>query len=156
MVRGDYGEIAGPRARTAVEERAAAFLRQVYWWMTLGLALTGIAAWAVVGVPALQRLILGNLWVFYGLIIAELVLVFTLSGRAMGMSVGKAGGIFLLYSVLTGLTLSVILLIYTASSVTQVFFITAATFAATSLWAYTTKRDLSSWGSFLFMGLIGI
>lgn len=156
MVRGDSGEVVGGRARVAAEERAAAFLRQVYWWMTLGLVLTGLAAWAVVGVPAVGRLVLGNPLVFFGLIIAQLALVVVLSARVERMSVEAAGGTFLFYSVLTGLTLSAVLLAYTAASVTRVFFITAATFGATSLWAYTTKRNLASWGSFLFMGLIGI
>ena len=156
MVREGFRTLSETQSQTLVQERAAAFLRRVYWWMTVGLGVTGIAAWAVVVSPGMQRLIFGNKLIFFGLIIAELVLVFTLSARVQKMTVQGAAESFLGYSLLNGLTLSAIFLVYTSSSITSVFFITAGTFAGTSLWAYTTKRDLSSWGSFFFMGLIGI
>lgn len=156
MAREGFGTLAEARSRTLVQEQAAAFLRRVYWWMTVGLGVTGAAAWAVAVSPGMQRLIFGNQIVFFGLILAELALVFTLSARAERMSVQGATGTFLVYSFLNGLTLSAVFMVYTAGSITSVFFITAGTFAATSLWAYTTKRNLASWGSFFFMGLIGI
>ena len=156
MAREGFRSPAEIRTRTLVQELAAAFLRRVYWWMTVGLGVTGLAAWMVANSVSLQRLIFGNSLVFFGLVIAELVLVFSLSARVERMSLQGASATFLIYSLLNGLTLSGILLLYTASSVAGVFFITGGTFAATSLWAYTTRRDLSSFGSFFFMGLIGL
>ena len=156
MAQEGFGIQSETQARPFVQEQAAAFLRRVYWWMTVGLCVTGIAAWAVVVSPGVQRVIFGNQLVFFGLIIAQLVMVFSLSARVQRLSVQGAAGMFLVYSLLMGLTLSSIFMVYTTSSITAVFFITAGTFGATSLWAYTTKRDLSSWGSFFFMGLIGI
>ncbi|MFQ5913992.1 MAG: Bax inhibitor-1 family protein [Nitrospinota bacterium] len=156
MARERFETLSQTQPQTLAQERAAAFLRRVYWWMTVGLGVTGAAAWVVVVSPGMQRFIFGNPIVFFGLIIVQLVLVFSLSARAERMTVQGAVGTFLIYSLLMGLTLSSIFLVYTANSITQVFFITAGTFAGTSLWAYTTKRNLASWGSFFMMGLIGI
>ena len=88
--------------------------------------------------------------------LAPLALVFFLSFRVHRMSVGAAQATFWAYAALVGLSLSTIFLVFTQESIVQVFFITAATFGALSLWGYTTKRDISGWGSFLFMGLIGV
>ena len=90
------------------------------------------------------------------IIFAPLALVFFLSFRISKMSVGAAQATFWIYAALVGVSLATIFVVYTATSITQVFFITAATFGAMSLWGYTTKRDLTGMGSFLFMGLIGI
>jgi len=141
---------------TAQTRALSGVLRGVYNWMILGLGLTAVVAWAVAGSPSLVRLIFGNQILFFGLIIAELGLVFTLASRITRLAPATAAGLFLLYSALNGATLSVVLLAYTASSVTQAFFTCAAMFGAMSLYGYTTRRDLSSWGSFLFMGLIGV
>jgi len=92
----------------------------------------------------------------YGLLITELGMVFYLSARIQKISAQAATGIFLAYSALNGVTLSTILLYYTASSVTATFFVTAGMFGAMAVYGFVTKKDLSSWGSFLFMGLIGI
>jgi FtsH-binding integral membrane protein len=89
-------------------------------------------------------------------IFAPLALVFFLSFRIQHLSVGAAQTTFWIYAAAVGLSLATIFLVYTAQSITQVFFITAATFGAMSLWGYTTKRDLTGMGSFLFMGLIGL
>ena len=104
----------------------------------------------------MMQLIFGNRLLFFGLIIAELVLVFTLSARVGKMQASTATGIFVLYAVLNGLTLSVIFLAYTASSIASTFFICAGTFLACSIYGMMTKRDLTSMGGFLMMGLIGI
>jgi len=100
--------------------------------------------------------IVGNKLVFYGLMIGELILVFTLSAAIGRLSTGVATVLFLGYSALNGLTLSVVFLVYTADSIASTFAVTAAMFGAMSLYGYVTRRDLTSWGSFFFMGLIGI
>jgi FtsH-binding integral membrane protein len=128
----------------------------VYRWMTIGLAVTALVAYSVATSEAALRLVIGNRFVFFGLIIAEFGLVIALSAAAHRLSAGAAGGLFLLYSALNGATLSVVILAYTGSSVAVAFVTTAGTFGAMSLYATVTRRDLSSWGSFLFMGLVGV
>ena len=88
--------------------------------------------------------------------LAPLGFVFFLSFRVQQMSVGAAQIAFWVFAAVMGVSLSSIFLVFTGQSITQVFFVTAAAFGALSLWGYTTKRDISGWGSFLFMGLIGI
>ena len=124
--------------------------------MALGLALTTGVAWLVSGSPALLQLIFGNPILFFGLIIAELALVFTIASRITRLAPTTAAGLFLLYSALNGATLSVVLVAYTAASVTQAFLAATVLFGVMGVYGYTTKRDLSAWGSFLFMGLIGV
>ncbi|MEJ2199610.1 MAG: Bax inhibitor-1/YccA family protein [Desulfuromonadaceae bacterium] len=102
------------------------------------------------------QLIFGNKMVFYGLLIGELGLVIALSAAINRISATTASLMFLLYSALNGITFASIFLIYTQSSIASTFFITAGTFAAMSVFGMVTKRDLTGWGSFLFMGLIGI
>ena len=132
------------------------FMAAVYRWMTFGLALTALVAFSVATSETALRLILGNRLVFFGLILAQLGHVIALSAAATRLSAATAGGLFLLYSALNGVTLSVVLLVYTGASVAMAFVSTAGTFAAMSIYATVTRRDLSSWGSFLFMGLIGV
>lgn len=132
------------------------FMAQVYGWMTVGLLLTAFVAYYVASSYALQDMIFSSKIVFFGLIIAQLGLVFVLSGMVHKMSGAMATSLFMLYSVLTGVTISSVLLVYTASSIASTFFICAAMFGALSIYGYTTKRSLSGMGSFLFMGLIGI
>jgi FtsH-binding integral membrane protein len=124
--------------------------------MTIGLAVTALVAYSVASSEEALSLILGNRIVFYGLLIAELGLVMAISAAANRLSAAAAGGLFLLYSALNGATLSVVLLLYTASSVTLAFATTAGMFGAMSVYGTVTRRDLSSWSSFLFMGLVGI
>ena len=133
-----------------------ALMRKVYLWMTLALVITAITAYGVATSPAAIQFILGNRIVFFGLIIAEFALVFAVGGMINRLSITTATLLFTLYSVVNGATLSIILLAYTHESVTQVFFITAGTFAAMSAVGYLTKRDLSSMGRILFMALIGL
>lgn len=144
------------QTQTEVQVRVNSFIRSVYNWMAIGLALTGFIAYYVSTNETLLRLIFGNQLIFFGLIIGELALVFTISARVHKMQASTATSLFVLYSALNGATLSVIFLAYTKSSIASTFFVCAATFVAASLYGWTTKKDLSSWGSFLFMGLIGI
>jgi FtsH-binding integral membrane protein len=141
------------RGASDVERR---FMSAVYRWMTLGLLVTaGVAFW-VASTPAAQQVVFGNRAVFWGLVIAQFGLVIALSAAVNKLSAGVAGALFLLYSALTGATISVVLLAYTGASVASAFAVTAGTFLAMSIYATVTKRDLSSWSTFLFMGLIGI
>ncbi|MBO6792492.1 MAG: Bax inhibitor-1/YccA family protein [Balneolaceae bacterium] len=139
-----------------IETIQASFINKVYAWMCLALVLTGFIAMRTVQSDALLSFIVGNQIVFFGLIIAELGIVFWLSRNIMAMSSNMAIGLFMLYSALNGLTLSILLLIYTQASVAQTFFITAGTFGLMSAYGYFTKKDLSSWGNLLFMALIGL
>ena len=132
------------------------FMRGVYLWMTIGLAFTAGAAYYAAHSPTILNAVFGNRAVFWGLIIAELVMVISLSAAIQKMSSGMASALFLLYSLLNGITLSVILIIYTQSDITLAFVITAGMFGAMTLYGLTTKRDLTSWGSFLRMGIIGL
>jgi FtsH-binding integral membrane protein len=132
------------------------FMAAVYRWMTAGLALTALVAYGVASTPALRHAVIGNRLVFFGLVIAELALVVWISAAAARLSVAAAGGLFALYSALNGATLSVVLLAYTGASVTLAFVSTAGTFGVMSLYGTVTRRDLTSWGSFLFMGLVGV
>ena len=131
------------------------YVRSVYNWMAVGLGITGIVAYYVSTSPSIMQAVFGSglLWV---LIIAELGLVFAISGFITRISAGTATGLFLLYSALNGVTLSSIFIIYTSESIVSVFFICAGTFVACSIYGWTTKKDLTSWGSFFFMGLVGI
>ena len=142
--------------QTQVQIRVNEFIRSVYNWMAIGLALTGFIAYYVANTPALLNLILGNRILFFGLIIAELALVFTISARVHRMQASTATALFVLYSALNGATLSFIFIIYTRASIASTFFVCAATFIACSIYGWTTKRDLTSMGGFLMMGLIGI
>jgi len=142
------------------QDRVAAaqgeFIRRVYNWMGLGLATTALIALYTASNPTLLGYIFGNSLLFFGLIIAQLGLVIALSAAIHRLQASTATLLFFLYSALTGLTLSVIFLAYTRASIASTFFVTAGTFGVMSFYGYTTQRDLTSWGSFLFMGLIGI
>jgi FtsH-binding integral membrane protein len=139
----------------AVDQGLRAYMLRVYNYMMLGLGLTGAVAYAVASSPAIQNVIFGSglMWLF---ILAPIGLVLLLSFRIQKMSFASAQLTYWAYAALNGIALSTIFLAYTGESIARVFFITAATFGALSLYGYTTKRDLSGWGSFLFMGLIGI
>ncbi|MFL1684724.1 MULTISPECIES: Bax inhibitor-1 family protein [Bacteroidales] len=131
-------------------------IKNVYLWMTAALAITGITAMAVSNSYAMQQFIFGSRFMFFGLIIAELALVWYVSARIQSLSFTTATGLFMLYSFINGLTLSVIFLAYTTTSIASTFFVTAGTFGAMSLYGYFTKKDLTSLGNLLFMLLIGL
>ena len=145
-----------PLKRTQAQIRVNEFIRSVYNWMAIGLALTGFVAFFVSNSQTMMRLIFGNQFIFFGLIIGELALVFSISARVHKMQASTATSLFVLYAALNGATLSAIFLIYTRSSITSTFFICAATFVASSIYGMATKRDLTAMGQFMFMGLIGI
>lgn len=131
-------------------------LRNVYIWMTGGLALTGIIALAVSKSPGILRALTANRFTFFMIIIAELALVLLLSARIMKMRPGTATLGFIAYAALNGLTLSVVFLAYTGVTIATAFFVTAGTFAGMSIYGSFTKRDLSRIGTYLVMALIGI
>ena len=137
-------------------EASTLFLAKVFKWMAIGLGLTGLVAFMVANSTAALQLIFGNRLLFFGLIIGELALVFSLSARIQKISAKTATILFLAYSALNGVTLSAILLLYTATSVAATFFITAGMFGAMAVYGLVTKKDLTSMGSFMFMGLIGM
>jgi len=140
----------------AVAAEQQRFMVRVYNWMTAGLAVTGVMGFMVASSPTLLNIIFGNAVIPIVLVIAQLGLVVYLSGWVEKMSASQATGVFILYAGLTGLTFSSIFLVYSGASITATFAVTAGTFAAMSFYGYTTKKDLTSIGSFLFMGLIGI
>jgi uncharacterized protein len=140
----------------AVAQEQQRFMVRVYNWMTGGLAVTGALAFYVSNSETMMNIIHSNPIVPIVLFVAQLGLVVYLSGWIQKMSASQATGIFMLYAGLTGLTFSFIFIAYTTASITSAFMVTAGTFAAMSFYGYTTKRDLTSMGSFLFMGLIGI
>jgi FtsH-binding integral membrane protein len=131
-------------------------MSRVYGWMTAGLCLTGAIAWDVSGNPQLVQTIFGNPPLLWGLIIAQLAAVFAFSWLINRISAVTATLIYFLYAALTGLTLSSIFLIYTGSSIAEVFGITAFAFAGLSAFGFVTKRDLGPVGSFCMMGLFGL
>ena len=137
-------------------ERVTAFLRKVYGWMVVGLGVTAAVAFGVAGSPALVAAIFGNPILFFGLIIAELGLVFFLSARVNKIAPATAAVLFLIYSALNGATLSMVLLAYTGTSIATTFAVTAGMFGALALFGTTTKRSLAGVGQFFFMGLIGL
>ena len=145
-----------PMERTQAQLGVNEFIRSVYNWMAIGLSLTGFVAYYVSNSESLLRIVFGNRLIFFGLIAAELILVFSLAARAGKMRASSATAMFVLYSALNGITLSAIFLMYTRSSITSTFFISAATFIACSVYGMTTKRDLTSLGGFMVMGLFGI
>lgn len=155
----DYEEFSGVVSRERELEMSAAFpvlMRKVYLWMTLALVITGFSAYYVASSETLMTALFTNQILFWGLIIGELVLVFALSAAINKLSLTTATLMFVLYSVVNGATMSFIFIVYTAASVTNVFFITASTFAVMALFGYFTKKDLSSLGKILMMTLIGI
>ncbi|GFO60013.1 membrane protein [Geomonas silvestris] len=131
-------------------------MRGVYGWMGGGLALTAFAAMYVASSPALLQAILGNRILLYALLFGELGLVVAVSAAINRMSTATASFLFLLYAALNGVTMSTIFVVYTSTSIASTFLVTAGMFGAMSLYGALTKSDLSSWGSFLFMGLIGV
>lgn len=133
----------------------ASFINKVYGWMALALAVTGFVALRTAS-SDLVNIVAGNQVLFFGLLIGELALVFWLSRSIEHMSGTKAIALFMLYSALNGLTLSILFLVFTAASIASTFFITAGTFGVMSAYGYFTKSDLSSWGNILFMALIGL
>jgi FtsH-binding integral membrane protein len=142
-------------ATAGSDVRVREFIRSVYAWMFGGLLITAAAAVWVVNSPALQQLVFGTplRWVIF---LAPIGMAFFLGFRITKMSAATAAATFLIFSAVMGLSLSSIFFVYTAAAIYQAFFTAAGMFGAMSVYGMVTKRDLTSWGSFFFMGLIGI
>jgi FtsH-binding integral membrane protein len=156
----DSWSSAAPIGRT----RTAEFMASVYRWMAFGLALTGIVAWAVTNTPGLlsafyrieEGRLVGVTGLFWVVGIAELALVWMFAAVVQRASLGAAVAMFLAYCALSGVTFSVYLLAYTATSIASTLFVTGGAFFGLSVYGSVTKRNLDAWRSFLFIGLIGI
>jgi uncharacterized protein len=162
---------AGYRPEVAIDAGLRAYMIRVYNYMTAGVALTGLVAWfafqaaggdsiavagnSISGLTDFGRAIFSGplMWI---LVLAPLGLVMVMSFGINRLSPAAALTLFFVYAGLLGLSLATIFVAYTGASIARVFFISAATFGAMSLYGYTTQRDLTGFGSFLFMGLIGI
>ena len=145
-----YERIEGYHSINSV---SSSLISKVYVWMTLALAITGVTAYGVATTPTLFMTMGKMMW---GLVIAELVLVFTLSAAINRLSLSVATLMFIVYSVLNGCMLSSIFYVYSPMIITKVFFITAGTFGITAAYGYATKRDLSSFGRIFYMALLGL
>jgi FtsH-binding integral membrane protein len=155
-------QTAGARTEV-IDQGLRSYMLRVYNYMAAGLGITGVAAYGTfqAAVDATGNLTPFGVTLFtsplkWAVIFAPFILVMVLSFGVQRMSAAAAQGLFWVYAALMGVSLASLGLIYTATSITQVFFISAAAFGALSLWGYTTKRDLTGMGSFLFMGLIGL
>jgi FtsH-binding integral membrane protein len=139
-----------------VKNNTAIYMTRVYNWMALALFITGLMAYYAATSEQIRNLIFSSSFVFYGLIIGELLLVVYLSRSIQKISQNTAILMFLLYAVLNGLTMSVIFMMYTTASIASTFYITAGTFGVMSLYGYYTKNDLTKLGNLAMMGLVGI
>ena len=135
---------------------ATTVLKNVYLWMAAALAISGLTALVVVETPAILSAIFANSLTMVVFFLVQFGIVIFFSARLHKLSFVTAAILYTIYAVMMGVTLSSVFLLYTMQSIASVFFITAGTFGAISLYGYTTKRDLSSWGSILFMALIGM
>lgn len=139
-----------------IKSHQALFITKVYNWMALALLVTGLVAYFTASSPSMTSAIVSSKLVFYGLLIGELLLVIYLTSAIKRLSQNMAIAVFMIYSILNGLTMSVIFLVYTSSSISTTFLVTAGTFGAMSLYGYYTKKDLTSIGNMAMMALIGI
>jgi hypothetical protein len=137
-------------------ELVNAFLRAVYGWMCVGLAITAASAWFIAGSPAIVRAVATNRLLFWGLMGAQLGLVVVLSARVEKLAASTASLLFAAYSALTGVTMAFVLLAFTGESIANTFLVTAGMFGGLAAYGTVTRRSLAGLGSFLFMGLIGV
>lgn len=137
-------------------ELVNAFLRAVYGWMCVGLAITAASAWFIAGSPVVVRAVATNRLLFWGVMGAQLGLVVVLSARVEKMAASTASLLFAGYSALTGVTMAFVLLVFTGESIANTFLITAGMFGGLAAYGTVTRRSLAGLGSFLFMGLIGV
>lgn len=144
------------QSQDAIAAEQQRFMVRVYNWMGSGLAITGGMSWYISTNETMMNLLVTQPILFIILLVVELGLVFYLAARVMSMSASQAMGVFFLYAGLNGVTLAPLFMLYTTASLASTFMVTAGMFGAMSFYGYTTKKDLTSWGSFLFMGLIGI
>lgn len=132
------------------------FISKVYGWMFIALLITAFTAMFVSGNQSFMQAIMGNRILFWGLMIGELVVVFVLAGALQKLSPIMTKFLFLLYSILNGITMSFIFIVYTSTGIATTFFITAGTFAIMSIYGYVTKSDLTKLGNILIMALLGV
>ncbi len=156
MASSEFSTERGFSTSLPVAERVGIFLRAVYGWMCVGLAITAGTAWLIAGSPAIVMAIATNRLLFWALMGAQLGLVFVLAARVDKLAASTAAMLFVLYSALTGVTISFVLLAYTGESVANTFLVTAGMFGSLAAYGTVTKRSLAGMGSFLFMGLIGV
>jgi FtsH-binding integral membrane protein len=156
MASSEFSTERGFSTSLPVAERVGIFLRAVYGWMCVGLAITAGTAWLIAGSPAIVMAIATNRLLFWALMGAQLGLVFVLAARVDKLAASTAAMLFVLYSALTGVTISFVLLAYTGESVANTFLVTAGMFGSLAAYGTVTKRSLAGLGSFLFMGLIGV
>lgn len=140
----------------AAKAAQSALFRSVYLWMTLALAITGFTAMYIAKSYTFLEMIAQNSMMFWGLLIVEIGLVMYLSARIQRISFTTATLLFIAYSIVNGLTLSILFMVYTMSSIATTFFITAGTFGAMALFGYITKKDLTRIGSLCGMAVIGL
>jgi FtsH-binding integral membrane protein len=148
--------LSSPVISAQAADRAATFLRAVYGWMAGGLAITAATAWAVASQPALVQTLATNRAAFWGLLIAQFGIVIIISARVQRLAPASAALLFLLYSALTGVFLSFVLLLFARESVAATFMVTAGTFGTLAVYGTVTRRDLSGLGQFVLMGLVGV
>ncbi|MGL5786557.1 MAG: Bax inhibitor-1/YccA family protein [Bacteroidales bacterium] len=147
----DYGYLSSDRVKTQSN-----LIQKVYGWMAAALVVTGVTSFVVAGNQTIQNLLFSNPWFTWGLFFVQLGLVIFLSARVMKMSAATASAMFIVYSFVTGVVLSLLFTLYTKESLASTFFISAALFGVMTLYGWTTKKDLTSAGSLFFMGLIGV
>ena len=140
---------------TSVKEAVNAYMTKVFGWMAAALFITAITSYVVASTPMIN-LIFGNRILFYGLLIGEVLLVMGIAGAINRLSISAVTALFVLYSIVNGLTLSVIFLVFTEGSIVTTFFITALTFGVMAVMGMVTKHDLTSWGKIFMMALIGL
>lgn len=139
-----------------VQNAYLAILKNVYLWMTLALGISGLTAIGVANSHQLLELLYSNSIVLFIIFLAQLGLVWFISAKINSISINTATALFIAYSILTGVTLASIFIVFTQESIANVFFISAGTFAGISIYGYTTKRDLSNWSAYLIMALFGL
>lgn len=146
----------GVGVRQAALSGEALFFQRIYAWMCAGLALTAGMAYVLSASEGWIMFLLQNQWALWVAVIVQLGLVFFLSARINNLALGTARGIFMAYAALTGATFSVLLLVYPPNAFIKAFVCSAGIYGAMALYGALTKRSLQAWGSFLFMGVIGI
>lgn len=149
-------QVSKQQYQTTAKVTATTLVRSVYMWMCTALLLTGATASLVAGSESLLNIVFSHSFVFWGLLIAQFGLVWAISAKVGSFSLPVLSGLFMLYSVLTGVTFSVFFLAFTAGSIASTFFITAGTFAVMSIYGYVTKADLTKIGNLCLMALFGI
>ena len=151
-----YDSNGNPRVEGESAAPLAACMTRVCWWMTLALAVSGLCAWLVGTSENLTKVLIKNPGIFFGLMVVEILMVVGIGAGIRKLSAATASALFILYSALNGITLGVVFLVYTKSSIAQVFGITAVTFAAMAVFGTVTKKDLSRLGGILTMALLGL